>query len=232
MTGLDLLRKGLRNPEQVPPFVLGRLFPGSRWSPDYRHEDGFVTFEDGGFAGGSPTRPELSARIYYEIEAIDAALDDRSFDRSLEIGCGYGRLSGWFADRADEAVAIEPNAVAVGRADALYADVEFATGLADDLPFPDDSFDLVASWIVLSHVRPDDVAAAADELVRVLAPDGVLLACEHTGGQPGTAVWPRPLAEYEALLDPLELAYTGDRGTEPTFDYADRTTSMVFEARE
>lgn len=226
----DLVRKGVRNPEQVPPFVLGRLFPDSRWSPDHRHEDGFVTFEDGGFAGGSPTRAELSARIHEEAAAIDAALGDAAFDRSLEIGCGYGRVSEWFADRADRAYAVEPNTDALAQARDLHPDIRLAASVAEQLPFPDDSFDLVASWIVLSHVRPGNVEAAADELLRVLAPDGVLLACEHTTGQPGTATWPRSLDEYAAMFDPLELVHTGGRGTEPTFDYADRTTTMVFEA--
>lgn len=226
----DLAAKGLRNPQQVPPFVLGRLLPQSRWAPNFRRKNGFVTFESGGFAGGSPGRPELSARIYHETDAIDAALGDREFDRALEVGCGYGRLSGWFADRADDHVAVEPNRDAVGQAADLYPDLEFAAGVADALPFPADSFDLVTSWIVLSHVQPGHVEAAASELVRVLRDDGVLLACEHTAGQPGTAVWPRSLDEYRGLFAPLSLTHTGPRGTEPTFEYADRTTSMLFEA--
>lgn len=226
----DLAAKGLENPEQVPPFVLGRLLPGSRWAPNHRRENGFVTFESGGFAGGSPGRPELSARIYHETTAMDAALGDRSFDSALEVGCGYGRLSGWIAERADSHVALDPNADAVGQGHTLYPDLDFAVGLADDLPFPDDSFDLVTSWIVLSHVQPAHVEAAASELVRVLADGGVLLTCEHTTGQPGTAVWPRSLDEYAELFAPLSLTHTGERGTEPTFEYADRTTSMLFEA--
>jgi ubiquinone/menaquinone biosynthesis C-methylase UbiE len=154
----------------------------------------------------------------------------REGDAALEVGCGYGRLSGWFADRADDHVAVEPNRDAVGQAADLYPDIEFAAGVADALPFPDDSFDLVTSWIVLSHVQPGHVEAAASELVRVLRDDGVLLACEHTAGQPGTAVWPRSPDEYRELFAPLALTHTGPRGTEPTFEYADRTTSMLFEA--
>ena len=101
---------------RIPPYLLGRLFPNSRWGPEWRRENGFVTFEDGGFAGGSPTRPELSARIYYEVSQIRESLGERQFDRSLEVGCGYGRLSGWIAEYAEDAVAIEPNTDALEQA--------------------------------------------------------------------------------------------------------------------
>jgi len=103
-----LLKRGLKRPHRVPPYLLGRLFPESRWAPDWQTGDGFVTFREG--------------------------------------GCGYGRPSGWISDYARRSDAIEPNRDALVQAAHQYPHVEFHQALADDLPFPDDTFDLVVSW--------------------------------------------------------------------------------------
>lgn len=229
MRTIDLVRKGLRNPTRIPPFLLGRAFPDSRWGPEWRREDGFVTFEDGGFAGGSPSRPELSARIYYEVCELRKALGDRAFDRSLEVGCGYGRLSGWIADYAGEAVAIEPNADALAQAEVLYPEIEFHEALAGELPFADDEFDLVVSWSVLTHVPPDRIESAVADLVRVATDDATICICEQTRGEQSPASWPRSQSTYERLFDPFEIVRTGKRGSEPTHDYSDRLDRMVLE---
>ena len=227
MRPINLVKKGISDPTRIPPYLLGRLFPNSRWGPEWRREGGFVTFEDGGFAGGSPTRPELSARIYYEVNKIRESLGDRQFDRSLEVGCGYGRLSGWIAEYADEAVAIEPNAEALEQAKVLYPDIEFREALAGDLPFSDDLFDLLVSWSVLTHVDPKKIEGAAAELKRVATEDATFLLCEQTTGERSPANWSRPQAEYERLFEPYRIVKTGDRGTEPTHSYGEQLDTMV-----
>lgn len=227
MRAINLVKKGLQDPTRIPPYLLGRLFPDSRWGPEWRREDGFVTFEDGGFAGGSPTRPELSARIFYEVSQIRDSIGDREYDRSLEIGCGYGRLSGWIADFADDAVAIEPNADALAQAEILYPDIEFHEALAADLPFPDDSFDLLVSWSVLTHVDPDRIERTAAELKRVATDDATFLLCEQTSGDRSPANRPRPPSQYEALFEPYRVVRTGERGSEPTYTYGEQLNSMV-----
>src|SRR6056297_4139336 len=112
----DVVQQGLRNPRQVPPFVIGTVFPESKWGPNWRKEEGFITFDDGGFAGGDPSRPELSARLYRESKHLDRVLGDRSYHRALEVGCGYGRLTGWISEYADETVGVDPNGDAIERA--------------------------------------------------------------------------------------------------------------------
>ena len=54
---------------------------------------------------------------------------------------------------------------------------------AEELPFPDDSFDTVVSTMVLCTV-PDAEKAVA-EAARVLRPGGQLLFIEHLRGEPG-----------------------------------------------
>lgn len=227
-----LIRKGLQNPRKVPGYLIGQLFPQSRWGSTARKEDGFVTFENGGFAGGRPTRPELSARIYYEVTELHKTLGDQEFQRSLEIGCGYGRLSAWIADFADTSVAIDPNADAIEQAKILYPDIEFETTLAGDLPFATESFDLVVAWMVLTHIPPDSLEASIEEIERVASPDARIVLCERTKGQRGSVSWPRSKEEYEALFDSFEVVKFGPRGTEPTFDYGEQLERLILEREE
>lgn len=210
-----LLKKALREPHKVPPFVLETLFPDSRWGPNWRRENGYITFEDGGFAGGDPSRPEFSARIYYEVDRLRAVLGDASYDRSLEVGCGYGRVSGWIADFAAESVAVDPNEDALERAEPLYPNIEFRRALADDLDFPDDHFDLVVAWTVFTHIPPDTLEASARELKRVTSPGGTIVLTEHTDGERGRIAWPRSKERYESLFEPYEVtaAREDPRGT-------------------
>lgn len=224
-----LLRKAVRNPGLVPPFLLEKLLPGSRWGPDWRREDDYVTFEEGGFAGGNPSLPAFSARLYYEVESIREVLGDATYDRSLEVGCGYGRVSGFVADYAEESVGIDPNGDALADAERLFPDVEFREALASDLDFPDDSFDLVVAWTVFTHVPPDALESSVRELKRVARPDATILLAEHTEGDRGRVAWPRSKPEYEALFSPYEVAAVSERPRGPTYDDATLMEAFTLE---
>lgn len=225
---VDLVGKGLRNPRHVPPFVLGTVFPDSAWGPNWRESNGVITFEDGGFAGGDPSRPELSARIYREARQLDDLVGDRQYSRSLEIGCGYGRLAGWIAAYAGDSVGIDPDGAALRTARTHYPDVGFVESVAQNLPFEDDSFDLLVSWGVLQHVPPADIDRVTREIRRVSTADATVVLCEMTSGEPGRASWPRSRTVYERLLAPLEFVDRTDRPAERTFTYARHADTMVF----
>lgn len=94
--------------------------------------------------------------------------------RVLDAGCGAGYGSQILHDAGAlsvTAVDISPQVIeAVGG----RVSSGIALGVADlrDLPFPDDSFDLISCFEVIEHVEdPDPILS---ELARVLAPGGVL----------------------------------------------------------
>jgi ubiquinone/menaquinone biosynthesis C-methylase UbiE len=103
------------------------------------------------------------------------------FGRSLEIGAGTGyfSLNLLRAGVVGEAVAtdISPGMLAVlsDSAADLRLDVETACCEAAELPFEDDSFDLVFGHAVLHHLP--DLDAAFREFERVLRPGGWLAFC-------------------------------------------------------
>jgi ubiquinone/menaquinone biosynthesis C-methylase UbiE len=112
---------------------------------------------------------------------VTKLLGDRPgpFARSLEIGSGTGYFSLNLMQDAVIGAAtctdISPRMLETleGNARALGLDVETAACDAAELPFDDESFDLVLGHAVLHHLPDLDRAFA--ELYRVLAPGGMLL---------------------------------------------------------
>jgi ubiquinone/menaquinone biosynthesis C-methylase UbiE len=88
-------------------------------------------------------------------------------------------------------------------------EVDFRLATAESLPFPDASFDSVASTLALCSVR--DPVLALDEIRRVLRPGGQLLFMEHVAATAGSR-----LRRRQGLLRPLFRCLVGctpDRDT-------------------
>ncbi|MBN9658201.1 MAG: class I SAM-dependent methyltransferase [Acidobacteria bacterium] len=97
--------------------------------------------------------------------------------RVLEIGCGVGRMTRWFAENFGEAhgLDIAPEMVARARARlARFSNLAIHAGSGVDLqPLPDHHFDLVFSYIVFQHIPSADVIRNyIREAARVLKPGG------------------------------------------------------------
>jgi SAM-dependent methyltransferase len=79
----------------------------------------------------------------------------------LDVGCGIGTYVRRFRQFSDDVHGIEVEAERVAEA-------------SEDLPYPDDHFDVVFSNEVIEHV--DDDRATAAEMVRVTKPGGTIVA--------------------------------------------------------
>ncbi|WP_436531174.1 class I SAM-dependent methyltransferase [Actinoplanes sp. HUAS TT8] len=105
----------------------------------------------------------------------------------LEIGCGPGDLLLRLARREPRAelTGIDPDPAALRKARRKAGrhglPVRFAPAYADDLPFPDDSFDRVLSSYMLHHLDADQQVAAVREVRRVLRPGGELHVVDADG---------------------------------------------------
>jgi SAM-dependent methyltransferase len=209
------IRQLLSEPRRIPPALLRRLLPnhprfGNSW---VRLTDGSITFREAGFVAAD-TPASLLARHNYEVVQIRRLLRTRRFRHSLDIGCGYGRLTPIFAEFSEQHTAIDINSTALATARGTYPEFDFRLGSATELHFPDGQFDLVTTWTVLQHISPDRIRIACAELRRVLAPGGMLLLCEETrladrpmNRRPHT--WHRRSDDYKELFSPLEQTYCG-----------------------
>ncbi len=99
----------------------------------------------------------------------------------LEIGPGPGAATEWLRSRVRSLIAVEIDPVAAQALRARFPDtnVEVVTADATELPWPDGSFDTVASFTMLHHVPTQrGQNAVLAEALRVLRPGGVLLASD------------------------------------------------------
>jgi ubiquinone/menaquinone biosynthesis C-methylase UbiE len=96
--------------------------------------------------------------------------------RTLDLGCGTGRNLPLLPE-GTRAVGVDPCAQSLARALRRAPGALLVRARAEALPFRDGTFDTVASGLVLCSVA--DPAAAAAEILRVLAPGGTVRALEH-----------------------------------------------------
>ena len=112
--------------------------------------------------------------------------------RALDVGCGPGALTAMLASRAgtDAVSAVEPSASFVAAARERLPGVDVRQSAAEQLPFPDDAFDVALAQLVV-HFMTDPVAGLR-EMARVTRPGGVVAACvwDHAGGHgPVSTFW-------------------------------------------
>jgi SAM-dependent methyltransferase len=112
--------------------------------------------------------------------------------RVLEVGAGNGINFAHYPASVDEVVALEPEpymrAKATLAAGSAAVPVTVSAGVAEELRFPDGSFDAVIACLVLCSVS--DLACSLAGLARVLRPGGELRFLEHVraGGGPKAGV--------------------------------------------
>ncbi len=103
-------------------------------------------------------------------------------DKVLDVACGAGNATIPAAQRGAEVTGLDltPKLLEAGRAAAADAGVEidWIEGDAEDLPFGEESFDVVLS--VFGCMFAPDHRAAAREIARVLRPGGGIAICSWT----------------------------------------------------
>jgi ubiquinone/menaquinone biosynthesis C-methylase UbiE len=163
----------------------------------------------------------------------------------LDVGCGTGTLAIAAKRRVGPTGSVcgidassEMLARAERKARAAGMEIVVRSGLAEALPFPDDRFDLVLCTVMLHHLPQKTRQLCANEIRRVLKPDGRVLVVDFEGfnderrtllshfHRPHGHVGVRDIARLlaEAGLTPIEsgplgirdlqfvLAHTGHRG--------------------
>jgi ubiquinone/menaquinone biosynthesis C-methylase UbiE len=147
------------------------------------------------------TRHPIVARIYDRLLAgnekaglrdMRAELVGSATGRTLELGAGTGLNLEHYGDSVTELVLTEPDPhMAKRMRERLRSEappvgaVEVVEAGAEELPFPDDSFDTVVSTLVMCTVS--DPERAIHEARRVLRPGGRFLYIEHVRDEEGTA---------------------------------------------
>ncbi|CAG0931918.1 demethylmenaquinone methyltransferase / 2-methoxy-6-polyprenyl-1,4-benzoquinol methylase [Thermoflexales bacterium] len=109
-------------------------------------------------------------------------------ERILDVGCGTGDLTLRAAERAGstgQVCGIDPGpemiTTARRKADRKHVAVDFRVGVIEQLPYPDDSFDVVLSSLMMHHLPGDLKPIGLAEVRRVLKPTGRLIIVDMKG---------------------------------------------------
>ncbi|MCB0360140.1 MAG: class I SAM-dependent methyltransferase, partial [Bdellovibrionales bacterium] len=120
---------------------------------------------------------QLAFRSHWEVfQEILGPLAEKK-GRSLEVGCGRGSISGYFADDGWDTVLLDTSEAVLKIAESIFEraglQAEFVVGDANALAFEDNSFDVTVSIGLLEHF--ENVRVPIAEQVRVLKPGGWFL---------------------------------------------------------
>ncbi len=166
-----------------PALILSPFFLApSQWDPvETRLAQDFTVIRIGGAQVGGVAALEDRARgpSYRSMMANLAEIAGARADQAiLDVGCGSGALSRLLASRLGNSARIDAVDVngylmaegdALAHAEGLGGRVRFHTGSAEELPFPDATFDCVLSVTVLEEC---DAERAIGEMIRVARPGG------------------------------------------------------------
>jgi SAM-dependent methyltransferase len=134
----------------------------------------------------------LAARFVELAQAVPG-------QRALDVGCGPGGLTAQLVDRLGTGAvsAVDPSTPFVAALRARLPGVDVRSAVAEDLPFPDHSFDLALAQLVV-HFMTDPVAGLM-EMARVTRPGGVVAACvwDHAGGSGPLATFWRAVHDID-----------------------------------
>lgn len=154
--------------------------------------------------------------VYYWLLNLPAFADlmPAAGTKSLDIGCGEGRIGRWLADSGHRVAGVDCSPTLANRAIEAGGYEEVVCGDAAALPWPADEFDIAVAFMSL-HDMPNP-AEVIKEIARVLRPGGVLcIAIVHPLNRPA-----EHFDDYFSEQRSTEVIIRN--GLEMTFDGVDR----------
>jgi len=107
----------------------------------------------------------------FEKDKVLSLLGDIKEKKILDVGAGNGRLVSRLVDKGAEVTALDVSEEMLKKI--KNKNVEKVVGEAEDLPFVEDSFDIVIATFLIVHLK--DLNRFFDEVYRVLKPNGLFL---------------------------------------------------------
>ena len=141
----------------------------------------------------------------------------------LDVGCGPGALTAELADRlgASAVTAADPSESFVDALRERHPDVTALRASAEDLPFPNDTFDATLAQLVV-HFMNEPVAGLG-EMARVTRSGGVVAASvwDHGGGQGPLSIYWQAARELDpSVSDESQLAGANEGDLTELFEAA------------
>lgn len=157
---------------------------------------------------------EIEAVTRQQVETIfpHLARSLRGDERvALDFGCGTGRFTPYLAQLiGGRAIGIDPIRTLIDLGPGGPG-VEYRVSDGHRIPLPDASVDLVWVCLVLGGLAESQLTETAQEIQRVLRPDGLLILIENTSSKECLAHWTfRSVSEYQSLFSFAALDHVHD----------------------
>ena len=125
----------------------------------------------------------------------------------LDIGCGRGRWLQFYSALGTNVVGIDISRDAVGSC--RRKGHPAVTGSIENIPFPNNAFDIVNSITVLHHLPHEAQKNAVGEMQRVMKDGGYAVLLESTWeDDPSPHVWGRSIEDWSALFHDCKLMFS------------------------
>lgn len=170
--------EGILTPQPVPKYLLQEFhnLPNGNFSS--RFSRGYITGFDIAMCGHMKSARTWIAKQFHTCEQV------------LDVGTAGGRTAAAIKREGVRRVwGLDPSPYLLRHAAQDHPTIEFIPGLAEDLPFADQSLDGIALCFVLHEIPPKYIELALAEFFRVLKPGGKLVIAEPSHEQLQPTQW-------------------------------------------
>ncbi|HEY9694939.1 MAG TPA: class I SAM-dependent methyltransferase [Oculatellaceae cyanobacterium] len=104
------------------------------------------------------------------------ALQGLTIDSStkiLDLCCGSGQATKFLVQYSDQVTGLDASPLSLKRAQNNVPQAHYVEAFAEEMPFPDNQFDLVHTSVAMHEMQPEQLQQILKEVYRVLKPGGV-----------------------------------------------------------
>ncbi len=91
----------------------------------------------------------------------------------LDLCCGSGQATKFLVKFSNNVTGLDVSLVSLERAQTNVPEASYVEAAAEEMPFPDNHFDLVHTSVALHEMKPSQLQTIINEVYRVLKPGGV-----------------------------------------------------------
>ena len=100
-------------------------------------------------------------------------LEINSNTEVLDLCCGAAPVTQYLVESSNKVTGLDASPVALQRAEEKAPSANYVEGLAQEMPFPNNQFDLVHTSVALHEMTPQELTEILQEVHRVLKPGGI-----------------------------------------------------------
>lgn len=137
------------------------------------------------------TKKNIFQKIWHglKIRSVKRIIKDYKFNNCLDIGCASGYMLSQIAQVYPHAkyYGVDVYDKAIIYAKKKYPNINFKISSADNLPFKDETFDVIIFYETIEHI--ENPIRSLKEVRRVLNKDGVLILAMDSGNRLFRLIW-------------------------------------------